>query len=835
MKAICLRIMTILILLCCTAGAALADWNTAVMVKPDYLARFKPHRSIAWDPTQSEFVAAYGGDQLYVARGAANQWTIEVVDDTRGAGEATSLVVTTAGAVHISYYIFETRSLWYAKNEGTGWELELVMDSDDSGRYNSLAVDADGTAYIALSHVDGSSQQTLRVIDNADGVWDDYYVADPTVGCGYSNSIGLNAAGYPAVAYYCSLPKAANYELRYAEFDGAVFSHLTLDTDAGFGASLAFDATGHPHVAYGKGTDLYLATDDGGGWVTGAVDDTARRVGGQNQVIFDAGVLNILTTDTGSRDFLLYTYNGSVWSEQVLDTLPSGTQWKITGAFDDSGDLTVMYLDTYVDVGSLTVLYPLAKAWDDFELVSYVGVGDAPALALDEDGWPQAASFGGYDAYYTAWDGGAWFSELMEDMLWFYTLGIAMNDENQPVVAHENWGGELILSTLTPTGWDDEVITTPETVGDAAMVRFGVDGAVHVMFTDNNHELNYGYRTGATTWAFEQVNPGGNTWMNIDFAVGSDDAIWAVYSDYMTNDLAIAYRDPVGGLWSITPFSGAGSLGGGNAVVLNDLGLPRILYTDTTGDTLRLKYDDGSKAWLDVPLANNSAVSHHIGLALDATGGLHFSYFNKVDFEMTYGYMDSVTAPPTFTTIDTFPTNLTADSDLTLDAQDRPVIAYEAPQYGRLMLAADLPLPSLTSITPNEGDAGATVTAEIAGVELFAASAVWLAAGTDRIDCTDIDNPDREVVVCDLDLTGATPGTYDLHVTVANGEAMLADAFEALATGDDDDDTTGDDDDDNDDADDDDDTDGDDDDNDDDNDNDDDDDDDDDGCCGCGC
>ena len=819
MRAICMRALMSLVLFVCTAGAALADWNTSVMVKPDYLQRYKPHRSLAWDPVRAEFVAAYGGDQLYVARGVADQWTVEVVDDSRGAGEATSLVVTDDGTVHISYYVFEDGRLWYAKNDGTGWQREKVMDIDESGRYNSLAIGADGTAYIALSYKNELDEEYLRVIDNSDGFWDNFYTADSTDGCGPYNSIALDSDGRPAVAYYCYLDKAS-YELRYTSFDGVNFSHVTVDSDAGFGASLAFNDAGHPHIAYGKVTDLYLAVNDGGGWDKAAVDDTSRYVGMRNQIFLDGATIHILTEDTSSRELLLYTFTGT-WNLQVLEHFPSGSQWEISGAFDDGGDLTVMYLDTYIYSGSLHVLFPAAKTWEDHELVSFQAAGEAPALAVDSTGWPHVAHISSYDAHYAGWDETGWSNIEIEQMLWFYTVGIAMNGDDQPAMVYENWSSELVWATQTATGWDADVVPAAPLAGDGGRIRYANDGSVRLLYNDDNHVLTYAYLSGGTSWSFEQVNPGGNAWMNFDFAVGSDDGIWAVYSDYMTHDMTIAYREPVGGTWSYSTFSSSGTVGGSNAVVLNAADRPYVIYTDSDTGTIHLKYEDGTKGWVDVTLANDVYGSHHIGLALDDAGKIHFSYMDNVKNELVYGAMDSGAGTPVFTTIDALPTNMGVDSDLALDAQGRPMIAYQVPQYGRLMLAIDMPLPELTSVNPAKGDAGQTIPdVQIEGSDLFAVSAAWLAFDAILIDCTDITNPDLDTIYCDLNLAGAEEGYYDLHVTAANGEAVLLGAFEVMSTVTDDDDDASDDDDS-----------GDDDDSDDDAG--DDDDDDDDGCCGC--
>ena len=60
--------------------------------------------------------------------------------------------------------------------------------------------------------------------------------------------------------------------------------------------------------------------------------------------------------------------------------------------------------------------------------------------------------------------------------------------------------------------------------------------------------------------------------------------------------------------------------------------------------------------------------------------------------------------------------------------------------------------------------------------------------------CNNMNNSDRQTVDCDVDLTGVTPGIYDVLMWSANGNDNLEDAFTVDEAQTDDDDSADDDD-----------------------------------------
>jgi hypothetical protein len=130
--------------------------------------------------------------------------------------------------------------------------------------------------------------------------------------------------------------------------------------------SLALDAEGHPHIAYG-GDHLYYAWHDGGAWQLETVDSDAR-VGQHTSLALDAdGRPHISYLDAYNVDLKYAYFDGAAWQIETVDS----------------------------------------DGW----------VGEASSLALDADGRPHISYFDGqqnYDVKYARFDGADWQIEVVD-------------------------------------------------------------------------------------------------------------------------------------------------------------------------------------------------------------------------------------------------------------------------------------------------------------------------------------------------------------------------------------------------------------------------------------
>lgn len=799
MKARTVILVVAVITLICMVGVALGAWNTIGLNEPHFFLAWKPSHAMEWDQVNQEFVVAYGGDHLYVARGMDNQWAIEVVDSTIGRGSATSIAIEDDGTVHISYYDQENKDLWYAVSNGSGWATEMVKDSYDSGFYNSIAVDDNGYVFIAYHLTTDMDTEYAYVVENSTGSWINWII-DSTEGCGRDISIALDSTGKPGVAYNCYFG-SSNYALHYTKYNGVNYAPEELYTGSGtgLGASLLFNDSDYPMIAYYNDGSCNLVTHDGMVWNNEKLEDISEVTGYANRLFLQNGDPVILTKARNAGGIWLYTKNGTWTYEELMSGSDFGMIFN--GAYDNQGNLNVAYVDNeFNDAGTLNVIYPdSTKGWSEYELDSYVESGNGLALALSSAGMPAVSYLGKYYSpryeYALRWDGSAWLTDQV-DLLGpnFYFTGIAFQLDDSPAVIYKNESNELMQSLLTETGWQAEMITTPVLVGYSAKIKADSQGNFHVVYVDFDDDITYAHYEQTKGWTTELIDSGFWCQMTFDMVIGSDSKVHVVYTE-MNND-EMRYAHNPGGVWNVDVFpvpGGSDRIGKTQGIALDQNNNPYLVYTISEDDSINLKYDDGLKGWNDRVIETDMDTYAGIGFGMDENGALHISYHRSATGELVYAYAQDGEAAFDFTVIEDYPGGNSVKSELQLDPEGQPFIAYQLSSYGHTKLAFDLPLPQITSVTPDSGTEGDLVEdVAIAGEDIFAASEAYLTSAKATIDCENLDNPNRESLVCDFDLSSATPGFYDLIVEAANGQATLSDAFEVEA-GSSDDDTTDDD------------------------------------------
>ena len=779
------------LLLICLALPAMAEWRSLSLAEPHYFLGWRPSHSMAWDPNNEEFVVAYGGDRLYVARGTGDQWEIEIVDETLGTGMATSLAIPNEDFIHVSYYDRANEDLRYAVNDGSGWETQLVRDQWDSGSYNSIAVYQDqvyiafqqitdiGTEYLHASHYDGSE-------------WS-HFLVDSVEGCGYEPWIAVDSSGNPGIAYRCYFD-INNNDLRYSSFTGTNYSPEVIKSGSslGYGPSLAFNASNRPVIAYYENGSTNLAAWDGFVWGFEQIEALAEVTGLTNQLFIDEYDATILTTERNSDAVRVYTKDTTWTYEELFYNADSRPMF--SGAFDPTGGLSVVFMDLNLHrTGRMMALYPEpTKAWSEHELDRYSQTGKGLAIDLSPQDMPMVSYIGPSHEMIFRWDGKAWLDETIDDLGYnIYYTGLTFGPDNIPTVVYKNSSDKLMLAAFNQKGWDTEMIDLPLGVRDSVKVKSDLNGDLHVVHTDASGAMNYVYQASGNVWTQETIEPGSHCWLIWDMAVDSNRATHVVYYDWNVD--AMHYATNASGIWNIASFPGV-NLANISAIALDGDNQVYIAYSDSTDDSIYLKYDDGTKAWADKLVRTDVSVSDLVGLEIDMSGGLHLSYVNNLK-ELVYAYAADINAAFTETVIDSFINTSDGKSDLALNQYGNPFIAYTIDTFGRTRLAFDLLPPELGIITPDEGEQGEMVGVSIKGASLFAVSDAFLTNSKGVIPCLDLVNPEWDSVSCELDLSDAELGLYDLVILAANGEVTLTDAFEVLEpTGDDDDDDDDDDD-----------------------------------------
>ena len=156
-----------------------------------------------------------------------------------------------------------------------------------------------------------------------------------------SRAIAMDANNRPHIVY-------GGDHLYHAYHDGTAWQYETIDPspNAGWDASMAFDASGHAHISYvGEDHTLKHATNASGAWVMATVDNNGN-VGWFSSIALDtSGHAHISYMDWTTKfdSDLKYATNASgSWATVTVDS-NGDVGWNTSIALDPSGKAHISY------------------------------------------------------------------------------------------------------------------------------------------------------------------------------------------------------------------------------------------------------------------------------------------------------------------------------------------------------------------------------------------------------------------------------------------------------------------------------------------------------------
>ena len=275
------------------------------------------YTSLAYSASGYPAISYYapGSNSLKYTAFNGTSWTTTTVDSSNDVGRYSSLAFKADGNPVIAYYNTTSTALKYAYFDGAAWNLETVDGTGSVGTFCSLAISPSDTSYI--SYYDATNQQ-LKIANRLGGLgWTKTVVDNNPTDVGKYSSLKFTPAGQPAIAY---LDDTVNY-LRYAEYDGSTWTKTSVATTVIGHISLAFNPAGQPTIAYGDTSfALKLAKYSGSGWSTSTVETSPVA---QNVSLYysHAGQPTISCYYGGPSDLYLYSYDGSAWHEEAVDSV----------------------------------------------------------------------------------------------------------------------------------------------------------------------------------------------------------------------------------------------------------------------------------------------------------------------------------------------------------------------------------------------------------------------------------------------------------------------------------------------------------------------------------
>ncbi len=211
----------------------------------------------------------------------------------------------------------------------------------------------------------------------------------------YVDSLVLDSSGDPHVVYYDLTDDDAD-RLVYGEKIGDDWSLETIETIVNMSpySALALDLSDTPHVCYFNATSLVHAWREGGEWQREVVG-TSR--GMHLSGAFDpSGDLHLVyyNTTLWKRALRYAVWDGGAWTDEEI--VPRSNQLFSSLAIDDDGAVHVAYIDG--NTGELMYSLKDESGWNPETVADGVGVNDGTSpgytsIALDGNGMPAIAYY----------------------------------------------------------------------------------------------------------------------------------------------------------------------------------------------------------------------------------------------------------------------------------------------------------------------------------------------------------------------------------------------------------------------------------------------------------
>jgi hypothetical protein len=268
---------------------------------------------------------------------------------------------------------------------GSGWTVSTVKSGVGA---RSVAIALDGAGQPAVAFIDSVTAQVFYA-SHSGSTWS--VAAVPGTTCADEEiSLAFDAQGHPHLAYQCDNGVSAG-GIRYASSNGTSWTVETVES-AVVGArnpslSLALTSAGSPAVSFYGGDNFglkYATRGAGGGWSV-ANANPARYAGFHGtSLVFAASDRPVIGHfDYDLQKLQLARFDGATWTYETADASAGAGEWSSL-VLDGTGRPHLAYLG-----GDGTVKFAVkgVAGWT----VETVGSGYLTSLALGPDGTPWVA------------------------------------------------------------------------------------------------------------------------------------------------------------------------------------------------------------------------------------------------------------------------------------------------------------------------------------------------------------------------------------------------------------------------------------------------------------
>ncbi len=351
-----------------------------------------------------------------------------------------------------------------------GWFSETIeMGVNDY--WNSLAVDSAGWPHLA--YYDGATRAVRYAWKDNVGWHAQAVTGDMGQGSGFC-TLALDSLGLPHISYY----NAGDNSIEYASYDGVAWQiEVVMHPDpAAMGpVSLKLDSQDLPRISFtttseGAGSSVYYLHYDGS-WQWEVVDSGADHYW-SSLALDPAGrphISYVSCTSSCSNGDLWYAYHdGADWQRQLVDSFGNIAAWHSL-VLDVLGLPHLTYLSFYSSEIHLQYASLDGANWMT-QTLSTDPQQDTPSLALDPGGYPHIA-YVGYEGQnsvmrYTYYDGAAWHREIADLPSPYMVPSLVVGADGRRYLAYSGYGARY---AEWPGGAPTPPITYTRSFGDGAL------------------------------------------------------------------------------------------------------------------------------------------------------------------------------------------------------------------------------------------------------------------------------------------------------------------------------------------------------------------------------